>query len=108
VTHLCSTGGAVAPPAARLSRQALDMQIARRHAPLADLEREMIAACEAAVHGTRARPNTGFQHKHRNRTAGRQYLAAAIRLEATYASRMRLLRREIGQLERLIILSIPA
>ena len=84
------------------------MQIARRRARLAELEAEMIAACEAAVHGTRAPTNAGFEREHRDRTTSRRYLAAAMRLEATYGPRMRRLRREIGQLERLKTLPIAA
>ena len=108
MTHLSSAGGAVSPPPARLSRQALDMQIARRRARLAELEAEMIAACEAAAHGTLAMPNAGFEREHRDRTTWRRYIAAAMRLEATYGPRMRCLRREIGQLERLMTLPIAA
>ena len=40
-------------PPAILSRQVLDVQIGRRRARLAELEAEMIAACEAAALGTR-------------------------------------------------------
>ena len=49
MTHLSPGGGAMSPPPAMLSRQALDVQIARRRARLAELEAEMIAACEAAA-----------------------------------------------------------
>jgi len=107
MNHLSSAGGAVSPPAATLSRRALDMQIARRRARLAELETEMIAACEVAVHGTRTRP-AGFEPEHRDRATWRRYLAAAMRFEATYGPRMRRLRREIGQLERLMTLPIAA
>lgn len=96
----------MAPPAVRLSRQTLDAQIARRRVRLAELEADMIAACEAAVRGRRALPNAGFQREQRNRTLRRRYLAAAMRLEATYGPRMRRLRLEIGQLERLMALLI--
>ncbi len=68
----------------------------------------MIAACEAAAHGTLAMPNAGFEREHRDRTTWRRYIAAAMRLEATYGPRMRCLRREIGQLERLMTLPIAA
>ena len=108
MAHLSSAGAAVAPPPAKLSRQVLDMQIGRRRARLAELEAEMIAACEAAVHGTRAPPNAAFEREHRDRMTWRRYLAAAMRLEATYGPRMRRLRREIGQLERLMTLPIAA
>ena len=68
----------------------------------------MIAACEAAVHGRRPPPNAGFEREHRNRTVRRRYLAAAMRSKSDYGPRMRRLRREIGQLERLMTLSIAA
>ena len=106
MTHLSSAGGAVAPPPARLNRQALDMQIARRRVRLVELEAEMIAACDAAAFGSRTSPNTGFGREHRDRTTWRRYLAAAMRLEATYGPRMRRLRREIGQIERLMTLLV--
>jgi hypothetical protein len=51
MTLLSPDGGAVPPTI--LNRQALDVQIARRRAHLAELETEMIAACEAAALGTR-------------------------------------------------------
>jgi hypothetical protein len=108
MTQLSSAGGVAAPPAARLNHQALDMQIARRRVRLAELEAEMIAACEAAVHGKHARVNADFRHEHRDRSVRRRYLAAAMRLEATYGPRMRRLHLEIGQLERLMTLSIAA
>ena len=106
MTHLSSAGGAVAPPPARLKPQALDMQIAHRRVRLAELEAEMIAACEAAVHGRRMPPDAGFLRDQRSRTTRRRYLTAAMRLEATFGPRMRRLRLEIGQLERLMTLSI--
>ena len=56
MTHLSPDGGA-SPPSAILSRQMLDLQIVRRRARLAELETEMIAACEAAALGTRSRTN---------------------------------------------------
>ena len=55
MTHLSPDGGAVSPPPAMLSRQVLDVQIALRRARLAELEAEMIAACEAAALGAHAR-----------------------------------------------------
>lgn len=106
MTHLSSAGGAVAPPPARLTRQFLDREIARRCVRLVELEAEMIAACEAAIRSRRAPPHAGFQREQRSRTARRRYVAAAMRLEATYGPRMRRLRLEIGQLERLVALSI--
>jgi hypothetical protein len=100
MTHLFPDGGA-SPPSAILSRQALDLQIVLRRARLAELETEMIAACEAAAAGTRSRANATSGREHWDRATWHRYLAAAMRLEATYGPRMRRLRQEIGQLERL-------
>jgi hypothetical protein len=121
MTHLSPDGGAVSPPPSTLSRQGsarrssahpalphpfsgqmlLTLQIASRRARLAELETGMIAACEAAALGTRSRTNATTERKHWGRTTWHRYLAAAMRLEATYGPRMRRLRQEIGQLERL-------
>jgi hypothetical protein len=86
----------------------LDLRIAHRRARLAGLEAEMIAACEAAARGARPRTSAGFDREHWDRATWHRYLAAARRLEATYGPRMRHLRQEIGQLERLITLRIAA
>jgi hypothetical protein len=75
----------------------LTLQIAFRRARLAELEIERVAACEAAVLGTRARANTPPEHAHWDRMTRRRYLAAAMRLEAAYGPRMRRLRQKIGQ-----------
>ena len=83
----------------------LTLQIAFRRARLAELEAEMIAACEAAALGTRSRTNATAEREHWDRTTWHRYLAAAMRLEATYGPRMRRLRQEIGQLERLMDLA---
>jgi hypothetical protein len=121
MTHLSPDGGAMSLPPSTLDRQVLTqpssarpalphplsgqmlltLQIASRRARLAELEVEMIAACEAAALGTRSRTSTTPAREHWNRTTWYRYLAAAMRLEATYGPRMRRLRREISQLERL-------
>jgi hypothetical protein len=121
MTQLSPDGGAMSPPSATLSRQTptrpssarpalphpfsgqmlLTLQIASHRARVAELEAEMIAACEAAARGTRSRTNATAGRERWNRTTWHRYLAAAMRLEATYGPRMRRLRQEIGQLERL-------
>ena len=121
MTQLSLDGGAMSPPSATLSRQTptrpssarpalphpfsgqmlLTLQVASRRARLADLEAEMIAACEAAARGTHSRTNATAGRERWNRTTWHRYLAAAMRLEATYGPRMRRLRQEIGQIERL-------
>jgi hypothetical protein len=68
----------------------------------------MIAACEEAAWGAcrSAGPVPGRDRW--NRTTRQRYLAAAMRLEAAYGPRMRVLLREIDRLERLINLPIAA
>ena len=121
MTQLSPDGGAMSPPSATLSRQTptrpssarpalphpfsgqmlLTLQIASRRARVAELEAEMIAACEVAALGARSRTNATAERKRWNRATWHRYLAAAMRLEATYGPRMRRLRQEIGQIERL-------
>ena len=123
MTPLSPDGGAVPPtitPGTDRSSSALpalphpvqphaaDLQIARRRAHLAELETEMIAACEAAALGTRPRTSATSDRERWDRTTWHRYLAAAMRLEATYGPRICRLRREIGQLERLMTLLIAA
>ena len=116
MTHLSPDGGAMSPPPSTLTLASpagpalphpfsgqvlLTLQIASRRARLAELEAEMIAACEATALGTRSRTNATAERKHWGRTTWHRYLATAMRLEATYGPRMRRLHQEIGQLERL-------
>jgi hypothetical protein len=79
----------------------LTLQIASRRSRLAELEVEMIAACEAAALSGRPQTSVASDRKHWGRTTWHRYLATAMRLEATYGPRMRRLRQQIGQLERL-------
>ena len=122
--HHSPDGGAMRQPPTLLSRQVptqpssthpalphplsgqmlLTLQIASRRARLAKLEAEMIAACEAAALGPRSRTNATCEPEHWNRATWHRYLAAAMRLESDYGPRMRRLRQEIGQLERLTTL----
>jgi hypothetical protein len=88
-----------------LSRQVLDLKIALRRACLTELEIAMSAACEAAALGEGPR-TFATDRESWDRTTWHRYLAAAMRLESTYGPRMRRLRREIGQLERLMALLI--
>lgn len=117
MTQLSPDGGATSPPStlrrpaptrppsARLAaprpfngQMLLTLQIAFRRGRLAALEAEMTAVCEAAALGTRPPARATCDRERWNRTTWHRYLAAAMRLEATYGPR---LRREIGQLERL-------
>jgi hypothetical protein len=102
MTHLLSDGGAPLPPSSMPGRQVLDLKILLRRARLSDLEIAMSAACEAAALGE---PRTSATDRESwDRATWHRYLAAAMRLESTYAPRMRRIRQEIGQLERLMTL----
>ena len=104
---LCSPDGAVMPRSiAAFSHQALTPHIVRRRAALAGLEAEMIAACETAALATRSETDGPLDCERWDRATWHRYLAAAMRLETVYGPRMRRLRQEIGQLERLMTLPI--
>ena len=104
---LCSPDGAVMPRSiVAFSHQALSPQIVRRRAALAALEAEMIAACETAALATRSVTDGPLDCERWDRATWHRYLAAAMRLETVYGPRMRRLRQEIGQLERLMTLPI--
>ncbi len=74
---------------------------------LAELEAEMISACEAEALGDRPPRGANTDRGRWSRATWHRYLAAVMRLEATYGPPMRRLQREIGQLERLSTL-LPA
>jgi hypothetical protein len=82
----------------------LTLQIASRRARVAQLEAEMNTACEAAALGGRSSTGAAADRERWNRATWHRYLAAAMRLEADYGPRLRRLRREIGQIERLMAL----
>ena len=126
MTYLSPDGGAASPPPSTfprtsirpapaqpafphpLDRQVLTLKIACRRVRLAELEAEMIAACEAAALGYPSRASATPKRGHWDRTTWHRYLATAMRMEAAYGPRMRRLRQEIGQLERLMDLRIAA
>ncbi len=85
MTHCSSDSDAAPPLASILSPAMLDTQIARRR----------------AAFGARLRTIVAADHAGWDRAALQRYLAAAMRLEPDYGPRMRRLRQEIGQLERL-------
>ena len=95
------------PPSA-LGRLSLDLKITSRRAQLAELEGQMVAACEAAALGAYPGSKPTLDREHWDRTTWNRYLAAAMRLEASYGPRIRRLHQEIGQLERLMQLPIAA
>src|ERR1700728_3276931 len=100
MTQLPTDGEAMSPPPSKLNRQMLDANIARRRAHLAELEVEMLAACEAAALGVRERSGLTSDRKRWDRQTWHRYVVAAMGLEADFGPRMRRLRLEIGQLER--------
>ena len=124
--HLSPDGGAASPPPLTfprtsirpapaqptlphpLDRQVLTLKVACRRARLAELEAEMIAACEAAALGYPSPASATPKRGHWDRTTWHRYLSTAMRMEAAYGPRMRRLRQEIGQLERLMDLRIAA
>ena len=126
MTYLSPDGGAASPPPSMfprtstrpapaktafphpLDRQVLTLKVACRRARLAELEAEMIAACETAATATRSVTDGPLDCECWDRATWHRYLAAAMRLETVYGPRMRRLRQEIGQLERLMTLQIAA
>ena len=92
----------------RLSGHVLEWQIALRRSRLAELEAAMIAACEAAAVGAAVPCDARADRDGWDRATWHRYLAAAMRLESHYGPRMRRLRRDIAQLERLAVLGIGA
>ena len=124
--YLSPDGGAASPPPSTfprtsirpapaqpalphpLDRQVLALKVACRRARLAELEAEMIAACEAAALGYPSRASATSKREHWDRTTWHRYLSTAMRLEAAYGPLMRRLRQEIHQLERLMDLRIAA
>lgn len=118
-----SPDGGAMPPSSPLSPRAaacparqhpfsgsalLTLQLEFRRMQLAELEAEMVTACEAAAFGGRPRREAESDREHWGRTTWQRYLAAAMRLEATYGPRMRRLHLEIGQIERLMTVLIAA
>ena len=115
MSHLTPDGGTRSPPSRPsvpcpvvphpLGSQALlTPEIEFRRMQLAELEAELVAACEEAALGTRQPAEIHARRDSWDRTTWDRYLAAAMRLEATYGPHMRQLHREIGQLERLMTL----
>ena len=92
-------------PVPHLSREMIRHAVAVRRALLADLEAQMIEACDAAA-GRGVPASVPDDRRRWDRTAWGRYLAAATRLEASYGPRMRRLRDDIARLDRLLYLSI--
>lgn len=97
-----------APPPPRLVREAIRLGIALRRECLADLEAEMVAACEAAAGLGEVRCPAARDRSRWDRAAWDRYLDAAARLADGYSPRMRRLRDDIARLERLLDLPVTA
>jgi hypothetical protein len=104
MTQFSADRAATPPPSSVLTRPMLDAQIGRRRAALA----EITAACQAEAIGARSRTGASADPAGWDQATWHRDLAAAMRLEAEYGPRMRRLRQEIGQLERLMSLPIAA
>ncbi len=100
------------PPAvtlpARLDRAVLRFGVALRRECLANLETEMVSACEAAAHRGDPRTSAPDDRGHWDRSTWSRYLDTATRLEGCYGPRMRRLRDDIARLERLLDLAVTA
>ena len=83
----------------RLSREMIRRSIALRRKRLAELEAQMVDACDAAAAGPGDR-------RCWDRAAWQRYLDAATRLEGSYGPRMRRLRDDIARLDRLLDLPL--
>ena len=84
----------------------LTLQINLRRARLAELEAEMVTACETAVLGVRPPTGKVSDREHWDRAMWQRYLDAAARLEPEYGPAMRRLLQEIDRLERLMALPL--
>lgn len=84
----------------------LTLQINLRRARLAELEAEMIIACETAVLGVRPLTGKLSDREYWDRAMWQRYLDAAARLEPEYGPAMRQLLQEIQRLERLMALPL--
>ena len=89
----------VALPLPRLNRAIIRRSMALRRKRLAELEAQMVDACDAAAAGPGDR-------RCWDRAAWQHYLDTATRLEGSYGPRMRRLRDDIARLERLLDLPL--
>lgn len=95
------------PPPPHLSREMICRAVAFRRARLAELEEQMVEACDTAA--GRGDPMSAPPDRRRwDRAAWDRYLATAARLEGNYGPRMRRLRNDIARLERLLDLPVAA
>jgi len=83
----------------RLSREMICRSVVLRRKRLAELEAQMVDACDAAAAGPGDR-------RCWDRAAWQRYLDAATRLEGSYGPRMRRLRDDIARLDRLLDLPL--
>jgi len=101
--HVLACGARSPAPVAlllpRLSREMIRRSVALRRKRLAELEVQMVDACDAAAAGPGNR-------RRWDRAAWQRYLGAATRLEGSYGPRMRRLRDDIARLDRLLDLPL--
>ena len=108
MAYFSSDSRTLSRPPSAVGRLSLGLKITSRRAQLAELEGQMVAACEAAALGACPSSKPTLDREHWDRTTWNRYLAAAMQLEASYGPRMRRLHQEIGQLERLMQVPIAA
>ena len=95
-------------PRRHLDRQRLNTGVLARQKKLAEIETEMVAACEqAAARGVAASVRIDDRETW-DRATWDRYLAAAAQLEPDYGPRLRRLYQEIDQLNRLMALPLAA
>ncbi len=95
-------------PRPHLDRQRLNTGVLARQKKLAEIETEMVAACEqAAARGAAACVRIDDRETW-DRATWDRYLAAAAQLEPDYGPRLRRLYQEIDQLNRLMALPLAA
>lgn len=94
-TYGAPTPAPVAPLLPRLDRDMIRRSVALRRKRLAELEAQMVEACDAVAAGPGDR-------RCWDRAAWQRYLDTATRLEGSYGPRMRRLRDDIARLDRLL------
>jgi hypothetical protein len=91
-----------------LDRQRLNTGVLARQKKLAEIETEMVAACERAAARGAATSVRIDDRETWDRATWDRYLAAAAQFEPDYGPRLRRLYQEIDQLNRLMALPLAA
>ena len=95
-------------PSGRLDREMIRHSLMLRRDRLAELEEQMVDACNAAAERDHHQTATLRDPRRWDRAAWSRYLDAAARLESSHGPRMRRLRDDIARLERLLDLPVTA